>query len=303
MKKNKAYSLVELSVVLIIIGIMISGIIGSRALVDSSRIANSKSITKASVVPNIFGLIAWYETSSSDSLLDSQRTDGTKVTAWYDINPISIPVRKNTLVTNTGSVTYLKNGVGNLPSLKFSSASDASFSDLLLSSFDKGKSDSNTIFVVFQQQTRTSTGNVIRNIISNPVPGTNGVVQIGYKDNGSSDTVTMTAETATQDSSTSSNVPNFADNSSYIVSYYYDRGYSKGYVNNASTSAGNGYLSGSPGNNSLIGLVVGSGGANSTRFVGLISEIIIYDRPLKSRERIDVFSYLSKKYNITVSGT
>ncbi|MBM5782688.1 MAG: hypothetical protein FJ368_04620 [Pelagibacterales bacterium] len=300
MKKNKAHSLIELSVVLIIIGVMIAGVIGVRALVDSSRIANSKSITKASVVPNINGLVAWYETSSSESFLSSQRSDGTQVTSWYDINPISIPSKKNTLVANSGSVTYLKNGIGNLPSLQFSSANDSGFSDFLLSSFDKGKSNSNTIFVVFSQKTRDSTGNTIRNLISNPSSGTNGVVKIGYRDNGSSDSITMEATSLVESSST--NIPTISDNLSIIAAFYYDRAYSKGYVNNASNPSGGGYLS-NPGNNSLAGLVLGSSSQNNTRFVGLISEVIIYDRPLKKNERIDVLRYLSKKYNITVSGT
>ncbi len=300
MNKIKAYSLVELSVVLIIILIMIAGLMGVRALVDSSRIANSRSITKASVVPNINGLVAWYETSSSESLILSQRSDGAQVTSWYDLNPVSIPSKKNTLVANSGSVTYLKKGIGNLPSLKFSSASDSGFSDFLLSSFDKGKSNSNTIFIVFSQQTRNSTGSTIRNLISNPVSGTNGLVRIGYRDNDSSDSVVMEATSLVESSST--NIPTISDNLSIIAGFYYDRDYSKGYVNNALSPSGGGYLS-NPGNNSLAGLILGSSSDNNTRFVGLISEVIIYDRTLKNNERIDVFRYLSKKYSITVSGT
>lgn len=296
---NRAFTLIELSAVLLIISLMVAAVAGAKSVIESSRIANAKSITAASVVPNIDGLVAWYETSSTESLLNSQRSNGTQVTTWYDINPSSIPSRKNTLVSNSGSVTYLKTGIGNLPSLNFSSAS-GSFTDMLLSSFDKGKSNSNTIFVVFRQNTRNSTGNSIRNLISNPVPASNGIVEIGYKDDPSGDKITITAENGVQDSLATSNIPVFTDNSENIICFYYDRAYSKGYVNNSSNESGGGYLAASPGNNSLAGLVIGSAATSTTRFVGLISEIIIYNRPLKSRERMDVFRYLSKKYDIKV---
>ena len=83
-KHSKAFTLIELSVIILIIGIMIAGtFIGSR-LIAKSRLAAAESLARSSPVPGIKDNMLWLETSLSASIDSSQENDGAAVTAWYD---------------------------------------------------------------------------------------------------------------------------------------------------------------------------------------------------------------------------
>ena len=86
-KQNKAVSLIELSIVVLVIGILIAGVIqGSRMLVDS-RLKSARALTRSSPVAGIKDLALWLETTSAESFLSSQAENGTQLTLWNDINP------------------------------------------------------------------------------------------------------------------------------------------------------------------------------------------------------------------------
>jgi hypothetical protein len=57
-----------------------------------------------------------------------------------------------------------------------------------------------------------------------------------------------------------------------------------------------------PGISTMDGLTIGTDRVGSYPFTGLVSEVIIYNRPLETQERKDVMNYLSQKYGIAVNG-
>ena len=92
-------------------------------------------------------------------------------------------------------------------------------------------------------------------------------------------------------------------NENYIVAFYANGSSSKAYINNASSMTGGATFNIGGGSlGSLTGLTVGSTLNNNSYFNGLISEIIIYNRPLQTQERKDVMNYLGQKYGITITG-
>lgn len=299
-KKQQAFTLLELTIVLVVIAVMTVGIFKGAGLVNSSKISVARSLTERSPVPKIDGLVVWYETSSLDSFLKSEASNDATVTTWYDLNPASLPLQKNTLVTKTGAVKYVKNGINNVPSLQFSSKNDGSVTNLQLSAFSQGSTAQNTVFLVFQQQSRTYASSDERWILDSHSSASGSA--IGYADISGVDTVRSDSGTTVYSGAT--NPPSFGDEKSFIVAVYYDQAYTKAYVNDATVVAGGGYFNTSPGSNKISGLTIGSlkGDINASRFVGLISEIIIYNRVLKNDERKDIFTYLSKKYSIPVAG-
>lgn len=301
MKKKGAFTILELSIVLIIIGIITVGILKGTGLISSSKISLARSLTAKSVVSQIDGLVVWYETSSRDSFLESESVNGGVITNWYDISPSSLPQKKNTLTAKTGAVKYITQGINNIPSLQFSGQSDSSVTNLQLSSFYQGSTSQNTIFIVFQQMTRNYISSYDRWIIDSHSSASTS--SIGYSDVSGVDDFRINAGSATAYTS-STNAPIFADNKAYIAAIYYDGAYSKAYLNDITKMVGDGYLSPNPGSNYLSGLTVGSlkSDVSESRFVGLISEIIIYNRFLKEIERNDIFRYLAKKYNMNVVG-
>ncbi len=298
-KKQQAFTLLELTIVLVVIAIMTVGIFKGAGLVNSSKISVARSLTERSPVPKIDGLVVWYETSSLDSLLKSEASNNSKVTTWYDLNPASVALQENTLVTKTGAVKYVKNGINNVPSLQFSSKNDVSVTNLQLAAFSQGSTAQNTVFLVFKQQSRTYTSSDERWILDSYSSASSA---IGYADISGVDTVRSYSVSTVYSGST--NPPSFGDEKSFIVAVYYDQAHTKAYVNDATVVTGGGYFNATPGSNKITGLTIGSlkNDNNANRFVGLISEIIIYNRVLKSDERKDIFAYLSKKYSIPVAG-
>lgn len=302
MKKiHNAFTLLELTIVLIIMSVITVGIMSGTGLINSSRMTTARSLTEKSPVKNIDGLVAWYETTSVDSFNVAEVSDGAIITNWFDINPTSLSSKKNTLTHKTGTVTYVREGINKLPALSFSSQDDPSVSNLELSAFVQGSTAQNTIFVVFKQSTRSDTGNPVRNIIDSH--SSNSATLMGYAIKTPNDQLVFNA---TNEATVNFLNPNqvFMDEKPYILVLYYDREKSKGYLNSIAEMVGNNYVNQTPGDTELSGLTIGSSrdDNNDTRFVGQLSELVIFNRVLKDQERSDVMIYLSKKYNIKVGG-
>ena len=283
--KRTAFSLIEISVVLIVIGILAAGIVGANSLIQSSRLATARSLTTSSTVPTIDGLVAWYETSLSDSLKSSESFNGAQISTWYDNNPSSIVLRKNTLTRSaSNSITYQQDGINNIPSLKFDGSGN-----LTLSDFYQGTLASMTLFFVIQPSEIDASTTKILSDSSN----SGSVAAVGIKSNSIHLNFGNVANTET-----SSNPANIVADKNYIITAYAIQSTSKAYLNDSKDMAGNSVIN--SGSNSVKGLTVGTDRNGSYQFSGLISEIIIYNRPLKDSERKDVVRYLSNKYKIAV---
>ena len=287
---KKAYSLLELSIVAIIIGVLVSGVVAGAGMIRSSKVANARLFTVKAVVPEISGLIAWYEASLKDSFNVNEASDGAAVAKWFDISPgsnsnVASSTKKNELTSSSSGTTFVLNGINGTPSVRFSGATSAKFA---AASFYQGTSLQNTIFLVLRPlATLSSTTPVV--VVDSGASG-NPTSSVGLKSNA----ITLNA-------SSSANIPtsiSLSAGNDYAIAAYFNNTLSQAFINSATTSAG----SGSTGTNQLTGLTIGTDKSGSNGFNGLISEIIIYNRPLKLQERKDVMNYLSKKYKITVTG-
>ena len=64
---KKAFSLIELSIVILIIGILVAGVTQSSRLVSQFRLLSARNITQSSPVHSIKDLLIWLETTSTKS--------------------------------------------------------------------------------------------------------------------------------------------------------------------------------------------------------------------------------------------
>jgi type II secretory pathway pseudopilin PulG len=83
---SSAFSIVEMAVVLAIIGILISGVIITKGIVDKAKIVNAQTLTESSIVNDLSdNLTLWHETSffEKDIIVDSNN----KVKTWVNRNP------------------------------------------------------------------------------------------------------------------------------------------------------------------------------------------------------------------------
>ena len=291
MKNSQAFTILELSAVLVIIGILILGVIKGAGLVESSRLGSARTLTAKSPVPEIDGLVAWWEASSKDSLKESEAIDAAQISEWRDISPNSLAGQKNKLTRTASSAVVLKSdGINKVPSLQFDGTSNIS-----LSSFYQGPAAQPTVILVFRPNSSVS-ANVI------------------FDGNSSTSSISLNAASvqlnagSAATTATANNPAALASGRNYILAAYFNADAGQVFINDATSRIGLDVSDGSPdgilsvGANSLNGDNNGSNIAASSRFTGLISEVIIYNRPLKLQERIDIFQYLSKKYAIKVAG-
>lgn len=68
MSNKNAFSLIELSIVILIIGILVAGVTQSSRLIRQMKISSARSITNSSPVSSISNLAGWWETTLDSSL-------------------------------------------------------------------------------------------------------------------------------------------------------------------------------------------------------------------------------------------
>ena len=122
---NKAFSLVEISVVILVIGILIAGISKGVDLYQDHQLNIAQNLTRNSIVNRIGDLVAWYETSLPSSFdANEAKINNGYITKWNDNNTLSIYKNNATAGTplNTGNQPIIvKNAFNNsIPGLRFS---------------------------------------------------------------------------------------------------------------------------------------------------------------------------------------
>jgi prepilin-type N-terminal cleavage/methylation domain-containing protein len=288
-KNHYAFSLVEVSMVILIISILITGISKGIDLYNDMRLLSARKITYNSRVARIPDLIMWLETTMVDSFAGIERKNGGKISSWNDINPISNSKLNFLNFNNTFQPIYIENGIGGIPAVNFSNTQY-----LESNNFNIGANY--TIFIVFNTTMGNIEGATIFSILnSNFQHGVLVAVQpalnmriLHRSPMGSS----------TQDDNYINSLPLLL-NKNYIFSYRrsIEINQSNFYINGGNEN----YSATSPefDSNSLIGLIGRLQPTNTRRsFNGNISEIIIYNRYLNNDELNDINLYLVKKFNI-----
>lgn len=65
-KNRKAFSLIELSIVIVIIGILLVGVIGAKHLISKSRLTTAMAMTRSSPINGTLNSKLWLETSLAE---------------------------------------------------------------------------------------------------------------------------------------------------------------------------------------------------------------------------------------------
>ncbi len=285
---KKAFSLIELSIVILVIGILVAGVTQSSRLLKSFRIQTAQTLTQSSPVAGIKDLELWLEASQENSFDDSEQEDESPVTTWYDINPQS-PSKQNAVQSTAASQPkYISECINNIPCVRFDGSND-----VLVSSLDINytKLPNITIFVVFRYSG----------------DGVNANEALFGNDDGSWDRFVLTEHTTLNASiSNGSSTQAFSalgiENTPQIFSLTLKNGVSNGskaFMNGQESSVtfteGH-YNLGE--NSTSIGALRESG---ELSMGGEISEFIVYSRALKNEERQSIENYLGQKYGIEIT--
>jgi len=122
-KYNKAFSLIELSIVILVIGVLIAGVMEGRKMISKAKLSAARSLTKSSPVASIKDLQLWLEPTMEESFISTQANEGDNISQWNDINP-QTNSKYFALKTATSAAQYSEiSPIGSLPSIKFDGAS------------------------------------------------------------------------------------------------------------------------------------------------------------------------------------
>ncbi len=272
------FSLIELSIVVLIIGILIAGVTQGSRLVNEAKIKSVRAVSKSSGVASIEGLVLWLDATAEEGFVTGIE-NGDTISSWNDVNPQNTTKNNATQSTANFRPQYVTNGINNLPSVKFDGTNDwLDLNDSILS--DPGNW---TTFVVAQRLKTTASTDYILGAFSTAryyIVSTLTDIQFSAGEPYNGGVVITTAPkpalvvlhssgntfTATGVTTTGSNVLSNI-NATYTAS--------------------------------INGLNLGSyNDGNSAWMNGYISEVIMFNRPLKLSEQAAVRDYLERKWGL-----
>ncbi len=277
--KAKAFTLIELSIIILIIGIMLAGTFIGTRLVAKSRLAAAESLARSSPIPGIKDNMLWLETSLSGSIDTAQANDGNAVTSWYDqssnsAKPLVVAVGSGPTYANTINYVHAIKFIGS--TANYLQISDASF----LNNTDY------TIMVLEKRQSSGSNNYFLGEASANP----NDSLALGY----SSDSTVIHAQ-GNQSYTTSATVSSYASSTDKPRQFTFVHSSTAGnstYINGilaAADATKTAHLSG------ISSLAIGKG------YTGEIGEIAIYARALKPEERQPIEDYAGKKWTRSIN--
>ena len=283
MNNKKAFSLIELSIVLIIIGLVVSGIIAGKSLINSARLSNARSMTKSSIAASIENMTLWLETTSQNSFDQKLQYDDV-VTSWNDINPTKTDKLNFTASGTDNEPTYQKSSYNGLPVIIFDGDADQFARDNV---YGKRlvKEDEATIFIVQNNYGLVSNSSTINWAAPNNTNRLN--VHAFFSNNIFFDFGDISSGGRISYSYPS---PSSFYNKFNLLTLRRDGSNSIIRVNKVTD------LSGSM--TDSLDISVADSFTISNSFSGEIAEIIIYNRALSDTEIDDIEEYLSRKWSI-----
>lgn len=294
---KKAFSLIELSIVILIIGILIAGVTQASRMVKEMRLASARTITKSSDVNSIKDLGIWLETTLDGGITSStngtQPEDNDQVTQWSDINPQSTVKINLTQATALNRPKYKLDGINGFPALTFDGdATNPDYINTTTATPVRAGNDGYTFVVVWRASAITDAV-----LMAQGSSATDRLAAIYFPGGGTygfagsiNDYFPTTVTT----------------NKSYITAMRVDNSLAQNislYTNSLTP------VTGASSNNGPAGLDITAvefalGVVTQTHgqmYNGLIAEVIVFDRALKSEEIQSIIKYLSKKFSIRLS--
>jgi prepilin-type N-terminal cleavage/methylation domain-containing protein len=285
-KNRKGFSLIEISVVILIIGVLIAGISQASDMIDEAALKGARTASRGSRIPRVKDLVLWLDATADGATLASasstkQAVDGDAVTVWKDSNPNS-----SSKFTLAGTSFFNSNKIGGLPGVTLSSASSNNFK--LTDRFDNSTGEY-TIYLIYQP-------------VALPASGTVGVIM--EKRNATSAIFPYRLEIDSGGFYRYSNSNNFVLYSSKKASagnidlIRITRSSAGSVVLEVDGSSASGTSATPIRNNDELVIGARNGATMSNYVNGRIGEVIIYERDLVETEEADIESYLYKKWKL-----
>ena len=315
--KLKAFSLIELSIVILVIGILIAGIMEGRNVLYKAKLLAARALSQSSDVASIKNLIFWMDATQENSVINTSDSkivsDGDNIKSWTDRNPqFQVPLVFSTSTANTYPI-YRDSAINGLPALQFNGSNGAGSGYYLSTPSESriAKPDNFSIFAVFTPLSGYEPDADRMGILAKQSTTTVTNESYGINFNGVGKTLNAVVMGGSPTEPTAINLHSpiisniITDNVASIAGVTHNTQNStsgfKLYKN------GTNFASRNP-STSIIdagtALNIGSGRTTieTKRFCKCyISEIIMYNRALKKEEINSVTKYLGQKWGIAVA--
>ena len=121
-KTSSAFTLVEISVVIIIIGILLAGISQVFEMISEASLKSARTLSKASRITRTDDLSLWLD-ATSEKAFDKEKDDNTTVSIWKDTNPKSTSPASSSSTLSSLYPSYILSGISSLPAVRFKKTS------------------------------------------------------------------------------------------------------------------------------------------------------------------------------------
>ncbi|MBL6664462.1 MAG: hypothetical protein ISQ34_01305, partial [Rickettsiales bacterium] len=267
MTNNRAFSMVEISMVLVLLTAIIIGILQTTTLMNDAKLSKAQTLTKRSPVKDMQGLIMWLETSLEESFILKEIENGGHISKWIDIkNNVQKP-NHATQTNFNNQPTYQEQAFNDaIPGIRFNGSSD-------YLTFD-GDYIVNSPYSIFVVEKRTS--NASENyFIGGTTQSSYQNVIMGYQTN-------TTFLNSNHNSHLTHSVAAYSEHIERIHSFTFDMTNRKSYLNGGSVEASDTVSSPITG---FAGASIGRYGSAHKYYQGDLAEIIIFNRALNDKDR------------------
>lgn len=282
----RAFSLIELSIVILIVGILVAGVTTSSRLVTRMRLQTAQNITSGSPVNTVKDVVFWFETTLDKSFNDNEEQNNAFLTAWYDNNAqSSSKYNVYTSASTANQPKYIENFFNSaLPSVRFDG--DDFFNI-------DGNIFVNTNFTMFVVERKNGAGNIW---LFHPLQAcsTNECLHVGYRsDNNFS--LAFYANDLDCNGSITLGCSDLAGMKLRIHTMTFSKTAGKKYwlnggVNPDALDA-----------TQIASITTAKTGKIGGNYSGDLAELIVFNRVLNDEERQAIEAYLAKKYLLRIS--
>jgi hypothetical protein len=159
--QTKAFSIIELSLVAMVIGVLISGVAGSEKLFKNFKLNSARAQTGSSPLSSMSGLSTWLEATSEASFQEKIYNDEVQINLWKDINPSSQIKYDATQQQSSKKPKYVASCINKLPCIRFDVGTFFDFDSRYLTNSNY------TLFVVLQSRMSSFSPKAIYVLINN----------------------------------------------------------------------------------------------------------------------------------------
>ncbi len=272
---KSAFSLTEVGIALIVLGLLIAAIFAGNALINKARLTSARALTRSAPMTTIDGTALWVEGVMEDAIRIGTNGESPTASGWTDRNIQTSTPKQVTQSNDTFRPTLVSKAIKSLPALVFDGTDDEfTFDGSFLSGNDY------TIFFAGKREDTNDNFFLGDNTSNQMTLGWNAAGNIVHSQGGAAPSY----NTSLPETSTSTvRVLTFVQNSAVGKKIYVD---GSPFATSTDTSKPSG----------ISTLTIGKS------FKGTMGELIIYPKALKDDEIKDIHAYLFKKWKGSGSG-